>query len=69
MTPKVTLKVTLKMSLKDKSSDKFGESSEKNGGEMAVIYRRGLLKLYVSITKGDSHSLGNGGCRFFENKE
>jgi len=68
----MTPKVTLKMSLKDKSSDKFGESSEKMaviGGEMAVIYRRGLLKLYVSVTKGDSHSLGNGGCRFFENKE
>ena len=39
------------------------------GGEMAVIYRRGLLKLYVNITKGDSHSLRNGGYRFFENKE
>ncbi len=39
------------------------------GGEMAVIYRRGLLKLYVNIAKGDSHSLRRGGCRFFENEE
>jgi hypothetical protein len=39
------------------------------GGEMAVIYRSGLLKLYVSVTKGDNHSLMNGGYRLFENKE
>ena len=72
ITLKMTPKVTLKMSLKDKSSDKFGESSEKNGGDWrwnGGNYRRGLLKLYVSVTKGDSHSLGDGDCRFFENKE
>lgn len=63
MTLKMTPKVTLKMSLKIK----VRRSSEKVRRKMAVIYRRGLL--YVNITKGDSHSLGNGGCRLFENKE